>query len=139
MTLHHVGLAVDSIASHAEQYRQALGIDLCGEIVEDDIQRVRVAFARVGPNTFIELVEPLDASSPIAGVLKNGGGIYHLCYLVPDLDGAIDRVRKAGGRLVSGPNPARAFGGRRIAWVYTSTRTLIEFLEQPSEADAAGL
>jgi methylmalonyl-CoA/ethylmalonyl-CoA epimerase len=133
MTLHHVGLAVDSIASHAEHYRQALGIELSGDIVEDEIQRVRVAFAPVGPNVFIEFVEPLDADSPIARVLKNGGGVYHLCYLVPNIEAAIERVRRAGGRLVSGPTPARAFAGRRIAWVYTSTRTLLEFLEESPE------
>ncbi len=132
MRLHHVGLAVDSITAHAEQYRQSLGIELSGPVVEDEIQRVRVAFAPVGPDVFIELVEPLDPESPIARVLKNGGGIYHLCYLVADVDAAVDRVCRAGGRQVSGPSPARAFGGRRIAWVYTANRTLVEFLEEKS-------
>lgn len=141
MKLHHVGLAVDSIAAHAEHYERSLGIALTSEIVEDEIQRVRVAFAAVGPDTFVELVEPLDAESPIARVLTNGGGIYHLCYEVPDLDAAVDRVCRAGGRRVSGPSPARAFGGRRIVWVYTPNRTLVEFLEQehkePADANDA--
>ncbi|MQA28700.1 MAG: hypothetical protein GEU82_02515 [Luteitalea sp.] len=130
--LHHVGLAVDSIAAHAEHYRRSLGIELAGEIVEDEIQRVRVAFAQVGPETFIELVEPIGADSPIARVLERGGGLYHMCYLVANVEAAMDRVCRSGGRRVSGPSPARAFGGRRIAWVYTANRTLIEFLERDS-------
>lgn len=130
LQLHHVGLAVDSIVAHAEHYRRSLGLELTGQIVEDEIQRVRVAFARVGPDTFIELVEPIDADSPIGRMLKTGGGIYHMCYLVADIDAAIARVCAAGGRHISGPSPARAFEGRRIAWVYTPARTLVEFLER---------
>jgi hypothetical protein len=49
---------------------------------------------------------------------------------VPDIQGAIDQVRGAGGRLVSGPVPARAFNGRQIAWVYTPDRSLVEFLAE---------
>jgi methylmalonyl-CoA/ethylmalonyl-CoA epimerase len=130
MKLHHIGIAVDDIAHHAEQYRKALGISLTGEIIDDEIQKVRVAFAAVGPETFIEFVEPLGDDSPITRLLKKGGGLYHVCYLVPDVDSAIQRVQAAGGRVVSPPAPARAFGGRRIAWVYTVDRSLIEFLEQ---------
>jgi len=128
--LHHVGIAVDSIVHHAEQYGRSLGIKLSTDIVEDEIQRVRVAFASVGADTFIEFVEPLDEMSPVTRLLKNGGGVYHLCYAVPDLDDAIAQVCREGGRLIQGPTPARAFGGRPIAWVYTSSRNLVEFLEE---------
>jgi methylmalonyl-CoA/ethylmalonyl-CoA epimerase len=130
MKLHHIGIAVDSIATHAEHYAKALGITLSTDIIEDERQRVRVAFAPVGPDAFIEFVEPMDAESPISSLLARGGGIYHACYVVADLDDAIARVCRSGGRLVSGPTPARAFQGRSIAWVYTPNRTLVELLEQ---------
>lgn len=134
MTLHHVGIAVESIAAAAEQYGRALGITLSTEIIEDEIQRVRVAFALVAPGVFVEFVEPLDAESPISRVLKSGGGIYHLCYTVPDLESAVTKVCEAGGRKVSGPSPARAFAGRRLAWVYTANRTLVELVEEEALA-----
>lgn len=130
MRLHHLGIAVSSIAKHAEQYRQALGINLTSEIIEDEIQRVRVAFAQVGENTFIEFVEPLGDDSPITRLLQRGGGLYHVCYLVSDLETSVEQVRQAGGRLISGPSPARAFGGRHIAWVYTPDRSLVELLQE---------
>jgi methylmalonyl-CoA/ethylmalonyl-CoA epimerase len=130
MTLHHVGIAVPSIRSSAAYYRQALGIVVEGGIVEDEIQKVRVAFAPVGNGTYIEFVEPAGDDSPVRGVLKRGGGLYHVCYLVPDIDAAIESVRGAGGRLVSGPVPARAFNGRAIAWVYTPDRSLVELLAE---------
>jgi methylmalonyl-CoA/ethylmalonyl-CoA epimerase len=130
MKLHHVGVAVSSIAEHAEQYRRALDIGLAGEIIEDELQKVRVAFAQVGEGVFVEFVEPLGDDSPVSNLLKRGGGLYHVCYLVPDIEAAVERVRRAGGMVVSGPTPARAFGGRRVAFVYTRGRSLVEFLEE---------
>jgi len=130
MMLHHVGIAVRSILRSAAQYHQALGVSLEGDIVEDEIQKVRVAFAPVGNGTYIEFVEPVGDDSPVQGVLKRGGGLYHVCYLVSDINAAIEGVRSVGGRLVSGPVPARAFNGRPIAWVYTPDRSLVEFLAE---------
>jgi methylmalonyl-CoA/ethylmalonyl-CoA epimerase len=129
MKLHHVGVAVRSIVEQAEQFRRALGISLTSEIIDDELQQVRVAFAQVGDGVFIEFVEPLSDNSPICNLLKRGGGLYHSCYEVPDIEAAIERVRQAGGVIVSGPMPARAFDNRRIAFVYTPSRTLVEFLE----------
>src|SRR2546422_2550004 len=100
MKLHHVGVAVSGIAKHAEQYRRAFGISLTSEIIEDELQKVRVAFAQVGDGVFIEFVEPLGDDSPICNLLKRGGGLYHLCYLVPDIEAAIEQVRRAGGVIV---------------------------------------
>lgn len=129
MNFHHVGIAVQSITWAAEHYRQALGVKLTSEIIEDEFQKVRIAFARVGDGAFVEFVEPLNDDTPITRILAKGGGLYHVCYEVPDINAAIDRVRKAGGLLVSAPTPARAFNGRQIAFVYTCDHSLIEFLQ----------
>jgi methylmalonyl-CoA/ethylmalonyl-CoA epimerase len=128
--IHHLGIAVNSITSSAALYERMLGIALDGDIVEDTIQKVRVAFAPIGNGVYVEFVEPAGDDSPVRGILNRGGGLYHVCYQVPDIDAAIDRVRSGGGRLVSGPVPARAFNGRLIAWVYTPDRSLVEFLAE---------
>jgi methylmalonyl-CoA/ethylmalonyl-CoA epimerase len=130
MRLHHFGVAVPSIEQAAAQYRQAFGISLSTGIVADELQKVRVAFAPVGDGVFVEFVEPIGEDSPIQGVLRKGGGLYHVCYVVADIDAAIEQLRLSGGRTVSPPQPARAFDGRRIAFVYTQDRSLVEFLEQ---------
>lgn len=131
MKLHHVGMAVPSIARQVEHYREALGVELTSEIIEDEAQKVRVAFAEVAEGVFLEFVEPLGADSPITQILERGGSrLYHLCYEVPDLASAVERVCRAGGIAVTSPTPARAFGGRPIAFVYTRDRSLIEFLQE---------
>ena len=54
------------------------------------------------PNTKIEFLTPLGAASPIAGFLdKNpSGGIHHLCYEVPDILAARDRLVAQGARVL---------------------------------------
>ena len=47
-----------------------------------------------------------------------------------DLDGHISQMRVRKASLFRGPQPAVAFNGRRIAWMVTHERLLIEFLER---------
>jgi methylmalonyl-CoA/ethylmalonyl-CoA epimerase len=60
---------------------------------------------------------------------KNGGGAYHLCFETSDMEGALAHATKNGCMIVSAPVPAVAFQGRRIAWIYTSSRQLFELVE----------
>ena len=80
-------------------------------IYEDPIQRVRVAF--VGE---LELVEPCGEDSPVAEVLDN-------------LESAIERARAERCLLISEPQPAVAFAGRRIAFLMTPKYLLVEYVE----------
>lgn len=130
MKIHHIGIAVPSIAVDGTAYCQALGLPLYGEVTADETQHVRVAFVRVDGEVHVEFIEPLGADSPVHGVLRQGGGVYHICYEVRDIEQAIEQVRSGGGMLVSGPVPAAAFGGRRIAFCYLA-HSLLEFVEQP--------
>jgi methylmalonyl-CoA/ethylmalonyl-CoA epimerase len=64
-------------------------------------------------------------------ILKSDrGGLYHLCYTVEDLEGELARFRRHGCVKISGPTPAVAFGGRRIAFLFTPQRDIIELLER---------
>jgi methylmalonyl-CoA/ethylmalonyl-CoA epimerase len=128
--LHHVGIAVRSIDEQGTGYCQAIGIASPREPVADELQNVRVAFADLGDGVALEFVEPLGEKSPIDRILSRGGGLYHVCYEVADLDAELARVRALGGLLVNGPVPAAAFDGRRIAFVYTAGHDLVEFVER---------
>ena len=43
---------------------------------------------------------------------------------------ALASARSRGAIVTRQPMPAVAFGGRRIAWIYTKNRLLIEYLER---------
>ncbi|MBV8159834.1 MAG: VOC family protein [Acidimicrobiia bacterium] len=135
LELHHVGVAVNDIDAAAGFYASFLGYAALGPSVADPRHGVRVRFfAPPGPvDPLLELVSPLGTDSPVANVLTNGGGAYHVCYTAADLDAAIALARAAGALVVSPPTPAVAFGGRPIAWCYSPGRQLIELAERGSE------
>jgi methylmalonyl-CoA/ethylmalonyl-CoA epimerase len=93
---------------------------------------VRVTFLRGKSvaDPLLELVEPAGEESPVVSFLKRGGGLHHLCYQVDSLEKQLKLSRSRGGLVVRAPLPAAAFGGRRIAWVYTKNKLLLEYLER---------
>jgi methylmalonyl-CoA/ethylmalonyl-CoA epimerase len=129
---HHVGFVVASIKSVGASFAKSLGTDWSGEIIHDPLQGARVTFLRWGgPETAaVELVEPTGEGSPLHKFLSRGGGLHHVCYEVDLLERELKRGRSSGSLIVRKPLPAVAFGGRRIAWVYTSEKLLIEYLER---------
>lgn len=129
MRIHHIGIATNNIERLAAYYEQALGARLTSQIIEDEAQRVRVAFAELDDGALLELVEPLPPESPIQRILERGGGPYHICTTVEDIEGAIVRARAGGALVISLPRPAKALGGRRVAFLYIDGNNLIELLE----------
>ena len=78
----------------------------------------------------IELVEPAGEDSPVLRFLEQGGGLHHVCYEVADLEEQLVEFRSRGAVIARRPKPAVAFGGRRIAWVITAEKLLVELLEE---------
>jgi methylmalonyl-CoA/ethylmalonyl-CoA epimerase len=131
-TLHHIGFVVSSIREELEGFTSSVGATWNGEIFDDPLQQVRVTFLQPASaaEAAIELVEPTVGSSPVSRFLERGGGLHHLCYEVDDLEAALKLARTLGGLVVKQPLPAVAFKGRRIAWVVTRNRLVIEYLER---------
>jgi methylmalonyl-CoA/ethylmalonyl-CoA epimerase len=130
--LHHLGFAVSSISVAAEAFAASISARWDGEIIHDPIQGVRVAFFHPidSRNPVFELVEPASDASPVSNFLKKGGGLHHVCYEIDDLDSGLREARGVGLGIVAEPAPAVAFDGRRIAWVCSKKRLLVELLER---------
>lgn len=131
-TLHHLGFVVASISKVAEEFSVPMGLRWDGIIIHDPIQRVRVSFFRPADtrNPVFELVEPAGEFSPVIRFLKKGGGLHHVCYEVDNLESGLREARATGLAIVAAPTPAVAFDGRRIAWVCSRSRLLMELLER---------
>ena len=132
----HVGVAVPEIMAAAEMFATLFGSEVVSGPFDDPIQKVTVNFlTQAGENgadaAEIELIAPLTADAPIQTMLKKtGGGAYHLCFETNRLERALEHLRAQRCLVVSAPAPAVAFEGRRIAWLYTPTRMLVELVEQ---------
>ena len=98
--LNHIAIAVPDLAVAAAKYRDLLGGQV-GAVQALPEHGVSVVFVDTG-NTKVELLEPLGEESPIAGFLvKNpGGGMHHMCFEVPDLAAAVDRLLAGGARVL---------------------------------------
>lgn len=129
--LNHVAIAVPDIAAASAIYRDMLG----AKVTEPQIlveHGVTVVFIDVG-NTKIELLEPLSPDSPIAAFLaKNpSGGMHHVCYEVPDILAARDRLKEKGARVLGDGEPKLGAHGKLVLFLHPKdfNGTLIE-LEQ---------
>ncbi len=84
-------------------------------------QGVRVCFIDA-PNTQIELIQPLDDTSPIANFLKKNpaGGQHHLCFEVADIPAAVAELQAKGATLlasrVSARMARRSSSSTRATW-----------------------
>lgn len=130
--LHHLGCVVPSISAVADAFAASVSASWDGKIIHDPLQRVRVAFFKPvdARNPVFELVEPAGDVSPVTSFLKKGGGLHHVCYEIDDLELGLREAQCAGFAMVSAPTPAVAFGGRRIAWICSKNRLLMELLER---------
>jgi methylmalonyl-CoA/ethylmalonyl-CoA epimerase len=103
--LNHVAIVVPELEAAAAVYRDTLGARVSSP-QPLPAHGVTVVFVEL-PNAKIELLEPLGPDSPIAGFLaKNpGGGMHHLCYEVPDIRAARDRLKAGGARILGDGEP----------------------------------
>lgn len=131
-TFHHIGVVVASIQTSVQGFLDSLQAEWDGTIFFDPHQAVRVTFLRGkhAANPLLELVEPAGENSPVIPFLKRGGGLHHLCYQIDNLEDQLALSRAQRGIVVRPPLPAVAFEGRRIAWVYTKNKLLLEYLER---------
>src|SRR5690606_6202865 len=137
LPLDHVGIAVRSIAEALPLFQLITGGDGSPtEQVAD--QGVAVAFVGSGPAR-LELIEPITPDSPVARFLeRRGPGLHHLAYAVPDIAAALDRLRRAGIRLVD-QEPRLGAHGRRVAFLHPASTggVLIELVEAPADTETA--
>lgn len=130
--LNHVGVATPSIAGAVEHYAALFGATAVGTPFDLREQGVKVCFVDAG-NTQIELIEPLDDASPVAGFLQRNpaGGQHHLCFEVADLDAAIADMTARGARALG--TPRIGAHGTRIVFLHPRDMggVLVELMEAP--------
>lgn len=132
MKLHHVGIVVDDIESGIQRYKALFGFVPVTEIVDDPIQKVSVVLLSnpESDGAPIELIAPLSDDSPVTNILKGKVRLYHLCFLVENIEESLKNFRSNGAIIISGPVPAELFEGKRIAFVYSPDNYVVELLEK---------
>ena len=128
---HHIGVATSNIDASAFFYEQ--GGYHRSETIFDPIQNVNICWLTKEGMPTIELLAPIDDSSPVNAYLKKNGVIpYHTCYIVDNLEDTSMKLRLQHYVVVSKPAEAVAFCGSRVAFFYNRDVGLIELVETPA-------
>jgi methylmalonyl-CoA/ethylmalonyl-CoA epimerase len=132
----HVGIAVADLDEAKDFYARAFGMSVVHE-EQNEEQGVREAMLAVGDSR-IQLLAPLDETSPIAKFLdRNGPGIQQLAYRVDDLDAVSATLRARGLRLLY-DEPRRGTADSRINFIHPKDAggVLVELVEPASSGHA---
>jgi methylmalonyl-CoA epimerase len=117
-TIDHLGIAVKSLGA-AKSIYEKLGMRVSPEETVA-AEKVRLVMVPVGESR-LELLEATSEDSTIAKfIAKRGEGLHHVCMRVPDLPGAVQRLKQDGVRLVSEEIKVGA-GGHRYVFVHPAS------------------
>lgn len=129
--LEHIAITVKDMNRARETWVDVLGI---AQEYEEEIQETRLAMLPVG-ETYIELLQAVGPNSPVhAWMGKAGESLWHLCFEVDDIDGAVVELKGKGVKLLN-EEPKPGHGGSRIVFLDPAStgNVLIELAEIPEE------
>ena len=129
--LNHVAIAVTSVQAAAKQYKSILGANISSPM-DLPLHGVKTIFVELD-NTKIELLEPIGDNSPIKKFLKNNplGGMHHICYEVPNIIDACDKLKAEGATILGSGEPTIGAHGKPVIFIHPKNfnGTLIELEE----------
>jgi methylmalonyl-CoA/ethylmalonyl-CoA epimerase len=98
--INHIAIAVPDVTAAAQHWQTMLGATVSAVQTLPE-HGVRIVFV-TAPNGKVELMEPIDAQSPIAGFLQRNqdGGMHHICYEVDDIAVARETLESRGARVL---------------------------------------
>lgn len=116
--INHIAIAVPDLAAASARYRDLLGARV-GDPQALPEHGVTVVFVDTG-NSKVELMAPLGDGSPIAGFLEKNpaGGMHHVCFEVPDITTAAERLIKGGARVLGDGRPRTGAHGLPVLFVH---------------------
>ena len=134
--LHHLAIAVPRIEDALPFFRETLGLP-ADRIRELPDQHVRVVFLGDAKGR-IELVQPIDGESGVATFVAEHPKptLHHVCYVVDDLAGTLERLARDGVELIDRA-PRRGAEGM-VAFIHprASGGVLIELIDRASLRDS---
>lgn len=127
---HHLGLAARRREA-ATRFARSMGYEV-GPTVRDPLQNVELSMCSHSAMPRLEIVTPTESAGPLTSLLRTHTElVYHVCYEVPDIEGALGHLREDLGnvRCVQPPTPAVLFGQRKVGFYLVPGVGLVELLE----------
>ena len=128
--IHHVAVIVRDLDVALDLYRGKLGLQV-ETVMNMAYDHVTIGFLPVG-ETKIELVMPTDTTTGSARFLESKGeGFHHVCFEVPDIQAALDRLAAMGLTVIDAA--PRKGGEGPVAFIHPKSchGVLVELIEAP--------
>lgn len=130
MRVDHIAIAVNNAENALENYKKILNIDKI-DVEEVPNEKVKVVMLNL-QDTRLELLEPMEETSPISKFLRERGeGIHHIAITADEIEKDVHRAKENGmkflGELRSGSY------GRKITFIHPKSLNgvLVEFCQAP--------
>lgn len=131
--IEHIGIAVKNLEESILYWESVLGLK-CYRMEDVADQKVRTAFFKIG-DTKIELLEAMDAESPVARFIeKKGEGVHHIAFAVNDVDKALNLAAEHCLELIDKKSRPGA-EGLKIGFLHPKSTqgVLTEFCAKPKD------
>jgi methylmalonyl-CoA/ethylmalonyl-CoA epimerase len=108
----HVVIAVRDLNEGVAQYEKTLGMKP-SRTAEYLNEGFKSAFYDLAGGGFLELIQPTDATGPVAKALAaRGEGVYLVALAVDDIEAQVGAMRESGVRLIGDPGLGKPITGR---------------------------
>lgn len=115
MKIDHIAIAVNDVEESVKIYQQALDVDNV-EFETIESEGVKVAILHL-ENARVELIQPINDSSPIKKFLdKKGEGLHHLALETDNIEGEVKRMAGCGIQFLGDIRSGSA--GTRVTFIH---------------------
>lgn len=121
MRIDHIGIACHDLEEKIALFSSLFELEVVAREVNEE-QGVKEAMLHIadgeGGGSYIQLLEPLSADSPVGKYLaKRGEGVHHVAFGVPDVAQAMEQIGEKGVRLLD-ERPRHGSMGSSIAFLH---------------------
>jgi acyl carrier protein/predicted enzyme related to lactoylglutathione lyase len=126
--LDHVAVTTPDFKQTVVEYLNLPGASLVKGPGWNARQKVEYAFIRIVNGPMVEVLGAVE-DSPINKHIEKGGGAYHFCYAVADIEESIRQAKNAGAKVIVEPIEDIAFDERKVAFLFSSSQGIFELVE----------
>jgi methylmalonyl-CoA/ethylmalonyl-CoA epimerase len=121
LRIDHIGIACHDLEEKIELFSSTFDLTVVAREVNEE-QGVKEAMLHIadgeGGGSYIQLLEPLSADSPVGKFLaRRGEGVHHVAFGVPDVARAMEEIGAKGVRLLD-ERPRHGSMGSEIAFLH---------------------
>jgi methylmalonyl-CoA/ethylmalonyl-CoA epimerase len=130
----HVVIAVHDLNEGMAQYEKTFGLkpSRTGERPGDGFKS---AFYDLPGGGFVELIQPTDATGPVAkGLAARGEGVYLMALAVEDIETEVAAMRQRGVRLIGDPGAGNPVGRMVFVHPRETKGVLVQLIDRKRDA-----